>query len=110
MNTRCLLKNEFYAEENEVRVFIKVDYRRMEKLDFYRESSFKDIVPKYRIYNNKIVPYLAVRIFNPEYHFQAIKSVVLGPNNNSKVEDIENFLKIHGFKDVKVEKSRGEIR
>lgn len=106
----CLLKSDFYAEEKEVRVFLSVNYRRMEEFEFYRSTSLKDVIPNFRVSGSVLIPYIAIRVFNPEYNLQAVRSVTLGPNNNSRVEDVDRFLKINGYKDVEVRNSEGVLR
>lgn len=107
---RCLLKHKFYAEENETRVFLDVDYEQMEKFDFYRSTSWKGVIPKFRVNAFGLIPYVAIKVCNAEFDFQAIKSVTLGPNNSSRLEDVDRFLKINGFRDVQVRKSEGILR
>jgi hypothetical protein len=102
---RCLLKHRFYEEEKEVRVFLHMDYQWIEETDFYRNSSLKGPLPQFRVNNIGLIPYVAISIFNTELDIQAVKSIKLGPNNNSRIEDVDMFLKINGFKDVHVSRS-----
>lgn len=99
----CLFKSDFYKEEQEVRVF------KAFLLDHPSFQNHPDIRKlDYRATSTGIKSFTNVNLVGKNKC--SIKEVILGPKNDSSINDIEIFLKINGLDNVKVIKSRGEYR
>lgn len=99
----CLLKSLFYREEQEVRVFKAfltgypsfANHPDIQRLD-------------YRSTPTGIKAFANVKLTGD--NICSIKQVILGPKNDSSIEDVKTFLKINKLDDIEVIQSKGEYR
>jgi hypothetical protein len=99
----CLLKSDFYKEEQEVRVFkaFAIDYP-----SFVNHPDIQRL--DYRATPTGIKAFTNVNLTGN--NICSIKQVILGPKNDSSIEDVQTFLKINKLDDIEVIKSKGEYR
>lgn len=102
----CLLKSNFYKEEEEVRIYKSISTERnflnpdplmkkFGKFDFLDSPyGLKPYAPIYLSSNNRT----------------AIKEIIIGPKNQSSSKDVEMFLTLNGYPAVEILKSGGNYR
>ncbi|RVU37120.1 DUF2971 domain-containing protein [Rheinheimera riviphila] len=101
-----LLKDSFYKEEKELRVF-----RVIKKPEILSESlsEFHRIV-KYHYSKGKIIPFIELVLLDSQSMSNCLKSVMHGPNNATSEIDVKNLLLANGFNNVLIERSKGSYR
>lgn len=99
----CSFKNSFYKEEKEVRYVVPIHSSLLIDPFFMEDREFD-----FRLTDYGLSPYSKLALKKKETI--AIKQVVLGPKNNSKIEDVELFLFLNGLENVEVKKSNGNYR
>ena len=92
-----LLKSNAFREEQEVRL-ISYLFHRIEGARFVG----------YRATRNSIIPYREFAVTEKER--KPIARVVLGPRQVTPVRDVQHFLKVSGFGDVEVVRSKASYR
>ena len=107
--TSCLMKNQTFQEENEVRIIfssgigINTDQTRIEKkIVGTTKLCLKDV--DYLVRNNQLVLY-ADMSFKNALPDRLIKDIIIGPKVNMTVEEVKNYLWICGYEDINVRKS-----
>jgi hypothetical protein len=90
-----LLKSPAFREEKEWRV-----------LTMLTTDGQDEDVPSHRVVNNRIVPYLTVKLVEQS----PIVEVILGPKHGTPPKVVENFLKLNGYGLVKVRPSEASYR
>lgn len=100
----CLLKDDFYSEESEYRLF------NIEEISVGNEVKSAALQRRFISKNNKLLSFLALKLLSQDGSERAIKSVTIGPNNDVSVEDLHKFLSLNGFIDVDIRKSAGALR
>lgn len=109
LEMNCLLKSDFYKDEQEVRVF---KTKNRDRLDVNRKSpifgkyDFVDFIDS----NYGIKAYAPVFLTSDSGDETAVKKVIIGPKNGSDLKDVELFLKLNGFQFVEVSSSAGAYR
>lgn len=101
LEATCLLKNDFYSEEQEVRIFKSVPINRVGVIDFNTGIDF-------RATSNGIKAFSCIKLNG---HGQnCIKEVIIGPKNHSTEDDIKMLLQLSGIEGVKIKRSEGNYR
>lgn len=99
----CFYKDSFYAEEKEIR-YIVPSSRKLIINPIMKEDKEFD----FRASDIGLTPYSKLKIAKNEIH--AIEEIVLGPKNESIIQDIELFMNINGFHNIQIYKSKGNYR
>lgn len=96
----CLLKEEFYSEEQEVRIFKAIYSRQIELLSQIK----KDI--KFRSTGTGVKAFTSVNFTGNDRN--ALREVIIGPSNKSSIKEVELLLLTMGYEGVQVKKSNGQ--
>lgn len=104
----CLYKSNYYKEELEVRVFKMAKKSHLLIKNFPIDMKIKKVDFIDSTYGIKA--YIPISLTSQDGYMPALQRIILGPKNNSTIKDVDLFLKIHGFDDVKIEKSDGFYR
>ena len=100
----CLLKSDFYEEEKEIRIFKTLAKSKLDWPGHWCSTGFQKL--DYIASSTGIKSFIN---FQLGYSARsAIKEIVIGPQNNSTIEDIEIFLKLHNINNAVVSKSKGK--
>jgi hypothetical protein len=99
----CLLKEEFYSEEQEVRIFKAIYSYQIEML-----SQIKKDIPmlSFRSTGIGIKAFASVNFTGNERN--ALREVIIGPSNKSSIKEVELLLLTMGYEGVQVKKSNGQ--
>jgi len=103
----CLIKSDFYKDEQEVRVFNSIsleEAKGLSKIPVFAELA--DV--RFRSTRFGIKSYMPVKLVGNET--TALRKIVIGPNNQSSPDDVKLVLALNGFDDIEVVKSRGNYR
>ena len=103
----CLLKSDFYKEEQEVRLFSSL---------WRPNISSQNVAPN--IHDRLKLDFTSTRhglkAFSPIQltgnGIRAIKEIVIGPKSQSSKEEVKLLLTLNSFDDCEVTNSRGELR
>lgn len=104
----CLYKSAYYKEEQEVRIFKSVSRSRLPISNTPFDMKLRSVDFIDSTYGIKA--YIPISLTSNDNYKPALQQVILGPKNNSNKKDIDLYLKIHGFIDIEVEKSKGFYR
>lgn len=103
----CLIKSDFYEDECEARLFNAISPEEAKSLSQSPEVRERVDV-RFRAARFGIKPYAPVRLVGNDT--SSLRKIVIGPNNESSIDDVKLVLKLNGFDDVEVVKSKGKYR
>lgn len=102
----CLLKSDFYKEEQEVRIYKSISIE-------WSLLAANPLPNKFIKFDFLDSPY-GIKPYAPIYLWSdnrtAIKEIVIGPRNPSSIKDVETFLKLNGYPKIEISKSAGNYR
>lgn len=99
-----ILKNKAFIEENEWRL---ISYL-LNDIEFFKEHT-KMITAKHRLAKNSLIPYQEIELEELN-NMKRINEVYIGPKNTTPNTEVERFLYLQGFKDVKIFRSSASYR